>query len=238
MCASDFSQKLNIDTINYNGIPTASDPASQKRRNEALLEAATKGYTQRLRALLKSGVDVDYANEFGETALYLAIHGDFSEGVKMLIDAGSDINRADMMGIEPLMVAAASQSSEVLEILLDTPGIDIDAVVDHGHTAMHAAIEFGCADNVALLAQCDCHVNTPDMKGNTPLHAAAEIGGEAGLRMVEALVCAGARSSIKNKEDRTPVQIVELRMSELSSEDVDDLVLYRGMIESLNKAAP
>lgn len=168
-----------------------------------------KGYTQRLRALLKSGVDVDYADQFGHTALHQAARAGFAEGAEMLIEAGSDVNHRNEAGVTPLMNAAWTPLGKVVKVLLDTPGIDVKARSHADLAAIHYAAQNGSPESIRLLAQHGCNVNVLTSEGDAPLHLAVA-NGQA--KHITVLVEAGACKSLKNAAGHTALEQAEQRL--------------------------
>jgi len=80
--------------------------------------------------LIAAGADVNYQNDIGQTALFLAVHPEDMEDivqaiVKSLVDAGADVNVSqdgmgwyDGMTYTPLMYAAEKKDEEVCKILI------------------------------------------------------------------------------------------------------------------------
>lgn len=95
-----------------------------------LLEAAERGYVQRLQALLAAGANVDFEQGLG-TALYKAAENGQSACVAILLQAGSDPNKLDCLHRSPLHAAIAESADDshfgTVEMLLATPGIRVEA---------------------------------------------------------------------------------------------------------------
>ncbi len=60
-----------------------------------LIDAAKNGQTERVRALLHAGLEVDTKNEIGSIALLEAALNGHTETVEALLDAGVDVNVKD-----------------------------------------------------------------------------------------------------------------------------------------------
>ena len=73
--------------------------------NQDLFEAAKKGDTATVRALLDAGADVN-ANDGGETVLMAAAVEGHIATVQALIAAGADVNATTNNGVTALMAAA------------------------------------------------------------------------------------------------------------------------------------
>ncbi len=97
-----------------------SIPAIAQDINSELIEAAKKGDTVSIKALLDAGADVDAKDTdfyYGQTALILAVREGHTDVVRMLLDAGADVNAKDNNGQTALMVAEAEGHTEIVELL-------------------------------------------------------------------------------------------------------------------------
>ncbi len=99
--------------------------------------------------LARDDVNVNAANNKGETALYKAAEAGAEDIVKMLIEAGAEINERDNDGNNPLM-AACSANAERTACLLVRYGADFEAVNNDGKTAMDLAVKERFSDMIEL----------------------------------------------------------------------------------------
>ena len=83
--------------------------------DSALLESSHSGNNEAVQLLLDLGVNVNYSNSEGKTALTLASEAGHEEVVQTLLSAGADINHRDNYGHTALMV---SKTREIFSILL------------------------------------------------------------------------------------------------------------------------
>jgi len=86
--------------------------------------------------------------------------------------AVSQINAADVDGFSALHHASRSKNPIVLRYLLDlSSGINLNARIKHGHTALNLACLDGNAESVRQLLELpDIDVNIANANGTTPLH--------------------------------------------------------------------
>lgn len=86
----------------------------------ALMWAAVKGKAKKVRELLSSGAEIDFAKTeksalsmtdypAGATALHFAAWHGHTDVVKMLVEKGADVNAVDEKGFSPLDLALARQ---------------------------------------------------------------------------------------------------------------------------------
>ncbi len=94
-------------------IPISCSPNSQ------LIEAARRGETEKVKALLDAEADVNAeGGEYGGwTALKVAAGGGHTETVKVLLEAGADVDAKDNDGMTALMWATEKDHTEIVELL-------------------------------------------------------------------------------------------------------------------------
>jgi ankyrin repeat protein len=138
---------------------------------EPLLWAAIRGNLPAVRALLKSGVDVDTDLFEGFTPLHCAARQGHTPVVKALIEAGADVEMRDVNGITSLHWAASEGHASVITELIKA-GADVNGTDDHGLVPLHYAVHFGDEDYVALLLAHGADVHKADDVGMTPMEFA------------------------------------------------------------------
>ena len=137
-------------------------------------DAAMKGDKVAVRALLKSGGDVNAAQGDGMTALHWAsIKGD-AELAQMLIYAGANVKATTRLGsYSPLILAAREGHADVIAALL-AAGADPKAATTTGTTALMLAAASGNARAVNMLVENGADVNAKEnVMQQTPLMFAA-----------------------------------------------------------------
>ncbi len=110
--------------------------------NQDLIEAAQRGDTAAVEALLAEGADVNGRNNIGLTPLMAAAWAGHTHTVQVLLDAGAKVNARDENGLTPLMSAAGEGHTATVQALLDG-GADINARGKDGGTALMLAAENG-----------------------------------------------------------------------------------------------
>ena len=119
----------------------------------AIIDAALGGYNEIVIALLNKGADKDSPAENGRTPLMEASRKGHLPVVKTLLDADADVNLAARGEDDPaeyvgnnstvLHFATTGGHLGVVNALLSKGGLEIDAVGDDGHTALHLAVMEG-----------------------------------------------------------------------------------------------
>jgi len=151
--------------------------------NTALMDAAARGYTATVRAVLEKGAEVDAKDNAGRTALMEAAFGGYTDTVRLLLEKGAKVNATDHEGWTPLFWAAFSRRSDTIRLLLEK-GADVNAKNKHEDNALIHAAYGGDMDTVAVLLDHHADVNAKDDMGKTALIEAARQGHTAAVRLL------------------------------------------------------
>jgi ankyrin repeat protein len=117
--------------------------------SEPLYWAARYGNMPAVRALLKSGVDVNTDLFGGFTPLHCASRHGHTPVVKALIEAGADVGKITCGSQTPLHRAAARGHASVITELIKA-GADMNATDETGWTPLHFAVECRDEDCIAV----------------------------------------------------------------------------------------
>ncbi|CAB3361927.1 Hypothetical predicted protein [Cloeon dipterum] len=201
----DSAYKGDFEHVRIN---LEKDPSwvSKQDSNERLLLhwAAVGGHLPIASLLLDKGAAVNQADDFGGTPLILAASAGREEVVKLLLKHNANVNAKNQPGHSPLQLAASKGWKGILQILL-AAGADVNAKDHRGATALHRAASLGKTAIVnVLLATPGIDISPVDADGNTPLHLACE---EDRREDATELVQRGAYLTIKNKEEKTPIDL-------------------------------
>ena len=189
-------------------------PTQQKDINYALLQAAQWGDFSTLLTALQQGAQTSAVDQAGRTALHLAAGTgrlDFVQHLLPLSDPHqvsltgctplhyaawfgyadcvqfliphSDLCSIDAEGKTPLHYSAFFGHSDCIRLLL--PVSDLAQVGPSGATAFHFAVRNGQSACVKdLLSLCPALAQTPNSRGSTPLHWAAQFGQTKSLALL------------------------------------------------------
>ncbi len=111
----------------------AASPAAQQAFDLQLIEAVRNPreqvqdeneLTQAVDKLLKRGVDVNAADDYGYTALMIAAKNDHTEVVAELLARRADVDLARSDGYTALMIASRNGHAETVSALLSHDGVD------------------------------------------------------------------------------------------------------------------
>ncbi|KAA8652505.1 hypothetical protein EYZ11_007679 [Aspergillus tanneri] len=148
-----------LDAENWKG-PNEEMTAIRKRvsRSSALLALATKAnFVDIVRLLVDAGVDINYQDEQGETALHVAARFNHHQCTKILLE-GNDEQKADTELAEqtyswtPLFIACVDGALSVVELLIEA-GADLEKLDSSGWTAKEHAALRGHLDIARCLAE-------------------------------------------------------------------------------------
>ena len=183
--------------------------------------AARDGDVQRMRALLRAGVDVDAGSANGITPLMEAAIQGHLAATRLLLNHGAAVDAATSSGITPLMGAASVGNVDVLRLLL-SKGAAMDAAAHtSGLTALMLATARNRPDCARVLLDAGVDVNASEIGGNTALHLAASYDLPD---VVLLLLDAGAAVNAQTHAGLTPLHIAAIG----DSHPVAELLLSRG----------
>ncbi|MBQ2379866.1 MAG: ankyrin repeat domain-containing protein [Akkermansia sp.] len=128
---------------------------SSTRRYIPLLRACELGNTACVQVILEQpGVNVNMADETGETSLMKAVKHNHTDCVAQLLAApGIDVNATNKYGYTALISAASRGHTECVRLMLSTKETDVQHAAANGMTAMKAAEANGHDGIVQLLKQ-------------------------------------------------------------------------------------
>jgi ankyrin repeat protein len=166
----------------------------------ALADAAERRDEAGVRALLRSGADVNGAQPDGTTALHWAAFHDDAGIARSLVEAGANPNALNRYGAAPLAQACVNGSAPMVKLLLDA-GADAKTALKGGETVLMLAARAGNVEAVKMLLAHGADPNARERLGQTALMwAAAE--GHTGV--IRALIGAGADIQAKVDSGFTP----------------------------------
>ncbi|KAG0693344.1 Ankyrin repeat domain-containing protein 29 [Chionoecetes opilio] len=175
---------------------------ASKDGGTALIVAAQCGHMDVVQVLLVRGADPHAAMRDRATAVFVASQNGHTSVVRTLLEAGAKANVRRMDGASPLWIASQMGHQGVVRLLLGH-GVNPDVTRHDGATPLFKAAHKGHVEVVhELLPFSPCLGLLKN--GESALHAAALYGH---LRVLKALVLAGADPGLRNDQGLTPIQI-------------------------------
>ncbi|XP_071531256.1 uncharacterized protein [Panulirus ornatus] len=175
---------------------------ASKDGGTALIVAAQCGHMDVVMELLQRGADPHSAMKDRATAVFVAAQNGHTSVVRTLLAAGAKANVRRVDGASPLWIASQMGHQGVVRLLLNH-GVNPDVTRHDGATPLFKAAHKGHLEVVLeLLPFKPCLGLLKN--GESALHAAALYGH---LRVLRALVQAGADPGLKNDQGLTPIQI-------------------------------
>ena len=138
----------------------------------AFLESSQCGDNEAVQFLLDLGVNVNYSNSEGQTALILASKSGQEEVVRTLLSAGAIINHHDNNGHTALIV---SNTINIFLLLLQ-PNVDIDISIHKSSTPLMMACDLGYLTVVENLLTLNDDPNVQNKSGWSALIFASRNG--------------------------------------------------------------
>ena len=185
----------------------------------AFLESSQFGDDEAVQFLLDLGVNVNYSNSEGQTALIIASKSGQEEVVQTLLSAGTNINHQGKYGYTALIVASQNGHLKVVKLLLKK-GVDTNVRTNDGLTALIAANQNGHLFVVELLLKENADPNIQNKIGSTALIIVSDRGN---FHLVEILLKEGADPNILNNDRATALMFA----SEKGHHYVVELLLNR-----------
>lgn len=105
-----------IDWLEAQGAQSA-ETNRLNRKQQALIDAIDYGDNRKVTALLKAGLDPDFADDAEETPLDLAIRRGNETIVRALVNAGADVNRVNSYKEAPLDLAKEEGDTAITQYL-------------------------------------------------------------------------------------------------------------------------
>lgn len=208
VCRDGFCALLITVALGIGGLGNAQIPPSPAEVSayDKLHLAAYRGDLAGLRQAAAAG-RLEARDGHGRTALHVATHARQREAMRELAKAGADPRALDGQSYDAITIAAVADDIETMRTALAIGGDPRAITSPYLGTALIAAAHLGhdgvVRDLIAAGAPLD-HVNN---LGWTALIEAVILGngGPRHIETVKALVAAGARRDLADREGTTPL---------------------------------
>lgn len=150
-----------------------------------------EGAKDKFYKLLDEEADVNVADKYGRTILYMAVSYDSIDIINELIKRGADVNLKEGDGFSPLHQAIFTGNLQVIELLIKN-GADINAISEYGTTPLILATKEGKYKQVKFLVENGADVCFQNWDGHDALwyamHWAQDTRSEDSLDIVAYLI--------------------------------------------------
>lgn len=138
----------------------------------ALLGAAEEGHMEAMSALLDAKANVNFQDNSGFHALYLAAGvEDAEKAVKFLLGRGAKVNLKNKSGFTPAHNACGCGEQCAIKALVEARA-DLNIRSTSGSAPVHVAVLNSQPDSLETLASLKANLDMPAFGGNTPMHEA------------------------------------------------------------------
>ncbi len=200
--------------------------------------AASKGEVNSVNVFINLGVNLDYRDGQGATALFYAVNNGHIEVVKTLLYYGANTNLGTYDGYTPLMAASANGDIDMAQLLLYIKSTKLDLYDNKYGTALNYAAYYGNYFIVDMLLFYGANANILDRNFNSSLYYAALNGDTA---IVSRLIKAKTKILHQNKDGISPMHIAIIKndtvLFDLFYKRINWVDIESSTLEDLVKAA-
>ena len=189
--------------------PTQSEIAAYT----GLHAAASRGDVAALRSALATGANPNERDGHNRAPLHVAAHLGHGEVARALVQAGADPRALDARKYDIVTIAAVRNDVAFLKLALEL-GADAKAITSpYEGTALIAAAHLGHDGVVRALIQAGAPLDHVNNLGWTALIEAIVLGdgGPRHTACVEALLAAGAKPNLADREGRSALALARAR---------------------------
>ena len=144
--------------------------AINNKSQTPLLFACVNGQNTFVKILLDAGADPSIADQYRDSCLHAAIHGQCSiDTIQEMLDHGVQVNAKNKDGATPLLLACSTAQVDAVKLLLKAKADPNIAYAD-GEACLHAAIAADCSkETIQEIIDHGAEVNTVNKRGRTAL---------------------------------------------------------------------
>ncbi|MGL4677490.1 MAG: ankyrin repeat domain-containing protein [Brevinema sp.] len=209
--------------------------------NNSIHQAARAGDLDKIKQLVKFGINPKTKNIIGDTALRFATENNHMEVVKYLIEViGLDVNNANQEGTTALIVATFNNNPDMIQYLthmganvnqtasasvIRTVGDVEQELVITGWTALMAAAQLGYDDSVKMLLDSGANINATDSDNWNALLFAVQNGY---VETAQLLIERGINYNIESVDNHTALSLATLN----NDDEMINLLSNIGAIDS------
>lgn len=184
----DFFKGIELDSVGLvrAALEAGFDPNTPNDRGQVALFVALRDGCFKVADVLLAhkGIEIDRANDAGETPLMMAALRGLADWVTHLVERGASVNRR---GWTPLHYAASGPEPKVVALLLDR-GAALEALSANGTTALMMASGYGAMDSADLLLARGADARVRNGAGLSAADFARRAGRDALAKRLDAAV--------------------------------------------------
>jgi ankyrin repeat protein len=187
--------------------------AIELERYTGLHAAAARGDAVEIRRLLAQGLAPDLRDGHGRTPLHVAAFQSRYEGARALVQGGADPNALDAQRYDIATIAAVKDDVAMVKLALALGTRSGNVTSPYDGTALIAAAHLGHEGVVRELIAARAPLDHVNNLGWTALIEAVVLGdgGPRHVATVRALVEAGARTDLADRQGATPLTLARQR---------------------------
>lgn len=207
LCIAARRQNLAmVDLLLRAGVDVnqADHRGSRHKSRTPLMEAARRGWTEGVDALLSAGAKTGILDEVGASALHLAVRASRVEVVELLLRNGADPNPPRGKG-PTLSCVHEAASLDILRLLIEH-GAHPDLPDRAQMTPLHFHARTARLEVLRMLLELGADPNARDKHGRTPAFYIGQKGN--GLATLNLLVEHGADLAVRDKENNTCTHLI------------------------------
>lgn len=204
LCVVAASLAATIGPVMAQTAPSAREVANYR----GLHAAAHHGNILVIRKLAAGGAGMELRDNAGRTPLHVAAYASQTGAVRALAQAGADLNALENDRYDIVTIAAVADDLKMLDLALSLGTSAGNITSPYDGTALIAAAHLGHHDVVDRLIAGDAPLDHINNLGWTALIEAVILGdgGPNHVKTVQALVKAGASTSIADRQGITPLE--------------------------------
>ncbi len=210
VCRGAFRSLVVAGILSASGAATAQVPpsAAEVSAYDGLHLAAHRGDLAALRQAVAIGGGLEGRDSQGRTALHVAAHARQREAMRELVKAGADSRALDGQAYDAITIAAVADDIETMRTALAIGGDPRAITSPYRGTALIAAAHLGHDGVVRELITAGAPLDHVNNLGWTALIEAVILGngGPRHVETVKALVAAGARRDLADRDGATPLE--------------------------------
>eukprot|EP00435_Cladocopium_sp_Y103_P060058 s129_g21.t2 len=165
--------------------------------------AACYGHLEAVRFLIENGAEKDQTDQFGASALELAVERSHFDTARFLIQVGADKDPLLTNSTQALLVAAIFGHEEMVRFLVEV-GVDKEQTDKDGFRPLHFAAQEGNLEIVRFLVECGASRTSTTNAGKTALDLASEHGRVFIVRFLSELDSQSPRRKVRRVDSDRP----------------------------------